>query len=206
MGFQFLILGLVCFEFLCYGWGFNFELWVWLFWFFYVVGFQFWILGLACFDYYYFCFCFGDIWILKYLIFSGQKVGNFCWELRTLIWRGLQGNLRRQCFEIFLGLVLIGMKVEDYAFLLLCFIGDICFGWWLSDVKLVGPGVGGDYGPYRQSERNSMYKEYAEKLLQSGQVYRCFCSNEVFSFQQTLKLVMKLNEMKPLLSCIIHVL
>jgi glutamyl/glutaminyl-tRNA synthetase len=47
-------------------------------------------------------------------------------------------------------------------------------------VNLLGPGVGGDYGPYRQSERNSLYKEYAEKLLQSGQVYRCFCSNEVF--------------------------
>jgi glutamyl-tRNA synthetase len=39
--------------------------------------------------------------------------------------------------------------------------------------------VGGDYGPYRQSERNSLYKEYAEKLFESGAVYRCFCSNEV---------------------------
>lgn len=45
----------------------------------------------------------------------------------------------------------------------------------------VGPGVGGDYGPYRQSERNSMYKQYAEKLLESGHVYRCFCSNEVIA-------------------------
>nr|XP_029122792.1 glutamate--tRNA ligase, chloroplastic/mitochondrial isoform X2 [Elaeis guineensis] len=40
------------------------------------------------------------------------------------------------------------------------------------------PGVVGDYGPYRQSERNSLYKQYAEKLLNSGAVYRCFCSNE----------------------------
>lgn len=47
-------------------------------------------------------------------------------------------------------------------------------------VSLSGPGVGGDYGPYRQSERNAMYKQYAENLRQSGQVYRCFCSNEVF--------------------------
>lgn len=39
--------------------------------------------------------------------------------------------------------------------------------------------MGGDYGPYRQSERNSLYKQYAEKLLESGAVYRCFCSNEV---------------------------
>ena len=42
-----------------------------------------------------------------------------------------------------------------------------------------GPGVGGDYGPYRQSERNSLYKQHAEKLLDSGYVYRCFCSNGV---------------------------
>lgn len=45
-----------------------------------------------------------------------------------------------------------------------------------------GPGVGGDYGPYRQSERNVMYRQYAEKLLKSGHVYRCFCSNEVIGF------------------------
>lgn len=46
----------------------------------------------------------------------------------------------------------------------------------------VGPGVGGDYGPYRQSERNALYRQYAEKLLKSGHVYRCFCSNEVIEF------------------------
>lgn len=49
---------------------------------------------------------------------------------------------------------------------------------------ILGPGVGGDYGPYRQSERNALYKQYAEKLLQSGQVYRCFCSSEVSLFLQ----------------------
>ena len=47
---------------------------------------------------------------------------------------------------------------------------------------LTGPGVGGDYGPYRQSERNSMYKQYADKLLESGHIYRCFCSNEIILF------------------------
>lgn len=45
--------------------------------------------------------------------------------------------------------------------------------------SLAGPDVGGNYGPYRQSERNELYKQYAEKLLDSGYVYRCFCSNEV---------------------------
>ncbi|XP_020575969.1 glutamate--tRNA ligase, chloroplastic/mitochondrial isoform X1 [Phalaenopsis equestris] len=49
---------------------------------------------------------------------------------------------------------------------------------WLGLDWDEGPGVGGDYGPYRQSERNLLYKQYAENLLNSGHVYRCFCSNE----------------------------
>ncbi len=44
----------------------------------------------------------------------------------------------------------------------------------------LGPDVGGEFGPYRQSERNSMYKQYAEKLMESGAVYQCFCSSEVY--------------------------
>jgi len=34
------------------------------------------------------------------------------------------------------------------------------------------------YGPYRQSERNNIYLQAAEKLLKEGKVYRCFCTNE----------------------------
>lgn len=57
-------------------------------------------------------------------------------------------------------------------------IGDI--NWVFSFlVNAAGPGVDGAYGPYRQSERNALYKQYAEKLLESGYVYRCFCSSEV---------------------------
>lgn len=41
-----------------------------------------------------------------------------------------------------------------------------------------GPLVGGEYGPYRQSERSDIYKKYSDKLLQSGNAYRCFCSKE----------------------------
>ncbi len=41
-----------------------------------------------------------------------------------------------------------------------------------------GPGVGGDHGPYVQSERLPIYKEYAEKLVKSGHAYYCFCSAE----------------------------
>jgi len=41
-----------------------------------------------------------------------------------------------------------------------------------------GPDVGGAYGPYIQSERREIYKEYAEKLVDLGAAYRCFCSKE----------------------------
>lgn len=39
-----------------------------------------------------------------------------------------------------------------------------------------GPDVGGPFGPYRQSERNHIYRQYADQLLQAGHAYRCFCS------------------------------
>ena len=41
-----------------------------------------------------------------------------------------------------------------------------------------GPDVGGDYGPYRQSERLSIYKKYSDQLLAEGKAYRCFCTPE----------------------------
>ncbi len=41
-----------------------------------------------------------------------------------------------------------------------------------------GPDVGGDYGPYVQSERKDMYLPYAEQLVKVGKAYYCFCTNE----------------------------
>lgn len=41
-----------------------------------------------------------------------------------------------------------------------------------------GPDCGGPYGPYRQSERTSIYKEYVQKLLDSGKAYKCFATAE----------------------------
>ena len=41
-----------------------------------------------------------------------------------------------------------------------------------------GPDVGGPCGPYVQSERRAIYAEYAEKLLESGDAYYCFCTKE----------------------------
>ena len=47
---------------------------------------------------------------------------------------------------------------------------------WLGINWDEGPEVGGDCGPYYQSERLDIYKKYAEKLLEEGKAYYCFCS------------------------------
>ncbi len=41
-----------------------------------------------------------------------------------------------------------------------------------------GPVVGGENGPYVQSERLPIYRQYAEKLIESGHAYYCFCTPE----------------------------
>ena len=41
-----------------------------------------------------------------------------------------------------------------------------------------GPDVGGDCGPYVQSERKLMYMPYAKQLVESGHAYYCFCTKE----------------------------
>lgn len=41
-----------------------------------------------------------------------------------------------------------------------------------------GPDVGGEYGPYVQSQRKDMYLPYAEQLIKEGKAYRCFCTKE----------------------------
>ena len=41
-----------------------------------------------------------------------------------------------------------------------------------------GPGKEGDYGPYRQSERKHLYRQYADQLIESGKAYYAFDSEE----------------------------
>ena len=47
---------------------------------------------------------------------------------------------------------------------------------WLGLDWDEGPDVGGEYGPYRQTERREIYAKYARQLLESGHAYYCFCS------------------------------
>ena len=49
---------------------------------------------------------------------------------------------------------------------------------WLGLTWDEGPDVGGEYGPYRQSERTKIYSEHADILLQNKKAFRCFCTSE----------------------------
>ena len=49
---------------------------------------------------------------------------------------------------------------------------------WLGFYWYEGPDVGGPVGPYVQSERFPLYKEYAEKLVAMDKAYYCFCDEE----------------------------
>lgn len=47
---------------------------------------------------------------------------------------------------------------------------------WLGINPDEGPGAGGPFTPYRQSERLDLYKKHAQELVERGHAYYCFCS------------------------------
>lgn len=49
---------------------------------------------------------------------------------------------------------------------------------WAKIMIDESPIIGGNFGPYRQSERLQIYKEYAQKLVSVGGAYFCFCTPE----------------------------
>ncbi|MBI5613697.1 glutamate--tRNA ligase [Candidatus Gottesmanbacteria bacterium] len=49
---------------------------------------------------------------------------------------------------------------------------------WLGIAHVEGPDNGGEYAPYRQSERLSLYGEHAKKLIELSHAYYCFCTSE----------------------------
>eukprot|EP00591_Stephanopyxis_turris_P005639 CAMPEP_0195506880 /NCGR_PEP_ID=MMETSP0794_2-20130614/425_1 /TAXON_ID=515487 /ORGANISM="Stephanopyxis turris, Strain CCMP 815" /LENGTH=882 /DNA_ID=CAMNT_0040633345 /DNA_START=220 /DNA_END=2868 /DNA_ORIENTATION=- len=49
---------------------------------------------------------------------------------------------------------------------------------WLGLIWDEGPEKGGEFGPYRQSERNLLYQSVAQKLVSEGKAYPCFCTQE----------------------------
>ncbi|MCG8332419.1 MAG: glutamate--tRNA ligase [Chitinophagales bacterium] len=55
---------------------------------------------------------------------------------------------------------------------------------WLGLQPDEGPGIGGDYGPYRQSERKALYQKYAQQLLDNGNAYYAFDTPEELDAQR----------------------
>ena len=49
---------------------------------------------------------------------------------------------------------------------------------WLGLPPDEGPNIGGPHAPYRQSERKAIYRQHAEKLIEQGDAYYCFCPLE----------------------------
>ncbi len=55
---------------------------------------------------------------------------------------------------------------------------------WLNIPFDEGPGIGGDFGPYRQSERKDIYKKYVDELINSGNAYYAFDTPEKLDFHR----------------------
>jgi glutamyl-tRNA synthetase len=47
-----------------------------------------------------------------------------------------------------------------------------------------GPGVGGPHGPYFQTERTELYREFADRLIAKGAAFRCYCTKEELDAQR----------------------
>ena len=54
-----------------------------------------------------------------------------------------------------------------------------------------GPDVGGPFGPYRQSERTEIYREYCQKLIDSGHAYRAFETPEELDAERKAQMAAK---------------
>ena len=94
------------------------------------------------------------------------------------------GNLRSAIFEYLIAKSLGGdfvLRIEDtdqerYVNGATEFIYNVLD---LCDIKIdESPKLGGNYGPYIQSERLHFYKEYAHKLVEMKKAYYCFCDEE----------------------------
>jgi glutamyl-tRNA synthetase len=55
---------------------------------------------------------------------------------------------------------------------------------WLGIDWDEGPEVGGDFGPYFQSERKALYRSITDRLIAEGNAYRCYCTKEELDAQR----------------------
>lgn len=56
-----------------------------------------------------------------------------------------------------------------------------------------GPHVGGDFGPYFQTERLGLYQKYTDQLIEAGRAYECFCTPEELAEQREAQREQKLD-------------
>jgi len=68
---------------------------------------------------------------------------------------------------------------------------------WLGLDWDEGPDIGGDYGPYMQSERLSIYQQYLQQLLDEGKAYYCFCTTDLLQQQREKAQQEKRNYLYP---------
>src|SRR3954447_26181073 len=55
---------------------------------------------------------------------------------------------------------------------------------WLGLRFDEGPGIGGEHGPYRQSQRQDLYRQRARRLLADVIAYHCFCDDATLEEQR----------------------
>lgn len=63
---------------------------------------------------------------------------------------------------------------------------------WLNLMFDEGPGLGGPYAPYFQSQRNHIYEEKALELQEKNCIYRCFCTPEELEVKRERQRMLKL--------------
>lgn len=59
---------------------------------------------------------------------------------------------------------------------------------WLGIDWQEGPAVGGDFGPYWQSQRASFYNEFYQQLEDAGLIYPCFCTDQELNLSRKIQL------------------
>lgn len=64
---------------------------------------------------------------------------------------------------------------------------------WLGLPWDEGPDIGGPVGKYRQSERLSVYRDHAQKLMEAGHAYPCFCTAERLAQLRAEQILAKAN-------------
>ncbi len=69
---------------------------------------------------------------------------------------------------------------------------------WLGLDWDEGPDVGGEYGPYRQSERADIYKKYCQQLIDDGHAFKCYrTTEELDELREARKAEGQLMALKP---------